>query len=327
MRLIALAPLAVAVSEAGGLGFIGAGNDLNDLDKDLQRATDLLKHSSISRSPSDVLPVGVGFINWGADLELALMAVKKHMPAAAWFFAPRKLEDLVPWTERIRRVSQNKTKIWIQIGTVVDALEVCKLCKPDVLVVQGADAGGHGLEHGAGIVSLLPEVADALKVEGHGNMALVAAGGVVEGRGTAACLVLGAQGVVMGTRFLASREAQIAKGYQEEIVRARDGGVSTARSKVYDTLRGTIGWPSHYNGRGLINRSYRDAKAGMLTEENKKLYTEALKTGDEGWGVEGRLTTYAGTGVGLIREVKSAREIIEEARTVARRLLEHASRL
>ncbi|KAI9874811.1 MAG: hypothetical protein M1830_005622 [Pleopsidium flavum] len=327
MRLIALAPLAVAVSEAGGLGFLAAGSDLHDLDKDLQRVTNLVKDSPISRVPSDVLPVGIGFINWGADLEVALTAVKKYKPAAAWFFAPRKLQDLVPWTERIRRVSESKTKIWIQIGTVADAVEVCKLCKPNVLVVQGADAGGHGLEHGAGIISLLPEVADALRAEGHGNTALVAAGGVVEGRGIAACLMLGAHGVAMGTRFLVSREAQIAKGYQEEIVRARDGGVSTVRSDVYDNLRGTTGWPSKYNGRGLINRSYRDFETGLPQEENKRLYNEVLKTGEDGWGIEGRLTTYAGTGVGLVTEIKSARDIIKEVTTSARRLQEHASRL
>ena len=327
MRPVARAPLAVAVSEAGGLGFIAAGFEVEGLDKDLQHAADLLKHSSISNVPSGILPVGVGFINWGANFELALKAVKKFTPAAVWFFAPRELKDLVPWTERVREVSLGKTKIWIQIGTVADAVQLCKLCKPDVLVVQGADAGGHGLEHGASIISLLPEVADTLKAEGYGHIPLIGTGGIVEGRGVAACLTLGANGVVMGTRFLASKECTISRGYQEEVVRAKDGGVSAKRSIVYDYLRGTHGWPSRYNGRGLINQSYEDALAGMSREENKKLYDEALETGDAGWGVKGRLTTYAGTGVGLIKEVKSAKEIVEEVRRSARKLLGQTSKL
>ena len=106
-----------------------------------------------------------------------------------------------------------KTKIWIQIGTVSDAVEVAHLCAPDVLVVQGADAGGHGLAQGAGIASLLPEVADALREVGKDFIPLVAAGGIVEGRGVAACIASGANTVVIGTRFLASREANITKGY------------------------------------------------------------------------------------------------------------------
>ena len=326
MRPVARAPLAVAVSEAGGLGFIAAGFEVEGLDKDLQHATDLLKESPISNVPAGVLPVGVGFINWGANFELAVEAVKKYTPAAVWFFAPRELKDLVPWTERMREVSQGKTKIWIQTGTVADALELCKLCKPDVLVIQGADAGGHGLEHGAGIVSLLPEVADTLKAEGYGDIPLIGTGGIVEGRGVAACLVLGAHGVAMGTRFLASNEVTISRGYQEEVLRATDGGVSAKRSIVYDYLRGTLGWPARYNGRGLINQSYEDALAGMSKEENKKLYDEALKTGDAGWGVKGRLTTYAGTGVGLIKEVKSAKDIVDEVRRSARSVLKSASK-
>jgi nitronate monooxygenase len=327
MRPVARAPLAVAVSEAGGLGFIAAGFEVEGLEDDLQHATDLLKHSSIANVPSGILPVGVGFINWGADLDLALKAVKKYTPAAVWFFAPRELKDLVPWTERVREVSQGKTKIWIQIGTVADALELCKLCKPDVLVVQGADAGGHGLEHGAGIISLLPEVADTLKAEGFGNIPLIGTGGIVEGRGVAACLTLGAHGVAMGTRFLASDEVTISRGYQEEVVRAKDGGVSAKRSIVYDYLRGTVGWPARYNGRGIVNQSYDDALAGMSREENKRLYDEALKTGDAGWGVKGRLTTYAGTGIGLVKDIKSAKDIVEEVRRSAMELLRQVGKL
>ncbi|SLM38875.1 2-nitropropane dioxygenase [Lasallia pustulata] len=153
-----------------------------------------------------MLPIGIGFLNWGADLNKAVEAIRKYIPAAAWFFAPSKNDDPALWTQQIREASGAKTKIWIQIETVADAVEISRLCKPDVLVVQGNDAGGHGLGRGAEIVSLLPEVADALKEQGLGYITLVAAGGIVEGRGTAACLALGAGGVVMGTRLSTTRK-------------------------------------------------------------------------------------------------------------------------
>lgn len=314
MRLIALAPLAVAVSQAGGLGFIGAGSELSDLFNQLRHAQSLLKDHPIESTTPGVLPIGVGFINWGADLDAAIGVLTTYVPAAVWLFAPRENADLEAWSRKVRDATMGKTKIWVQIGTVGDALEVAKLCRPDALVVQGADAGGHGLERGASVISLLPEVHDALHAAGMRGISLVAAGGIVEGRGVAAALALEAEGVAMGTRFLASEEAQLAKGYQDDVVRVGDGGVSTVRSKVYDSLRGTTGWPERYGGRGIINESFMDAKNGEVTDSNRRDYEEALKKGDQGWGKKGRLTAYAGTGVGLITKVMPAREIMEEIR-------------
>ncbi|KAJ9645314.1 hypothetical protein H2199_003320 [Coniosporium tulheliwenetii] len=288
MRLIALAPLAVEVSKAGGLGFIGAGNDL---------------FAAAEHPLPDTLPIGVGVLNWGADLDATLALLRTYRPAALWLFAARKLSDLQAWTQGARDATAGATKVWIQVGSVADAVAVTLLCAPDVLVVQGQDAGGHGLERGAGIVSLVPEVHDALLAalgpegEAEGKMpVLLAAGGISEGRGVAAALALGAAGVVMGTRYLASPEAEISRGYRDEVVRASDGGQTTVRSGVYDKLRGTIDWPPG-------------------------LYNEAMKSGDKGWGVEGRLTTYAGTGVGLVKGVKGAKEITEEVREDAKRVL------
>lgn len=326
MRLIALAPLAVAVSRAGGLGFIGAGTDVTDLEKYLREAAALLKALPVEGAKRDILPIGVGFINWGADIDVAVEAVGKYVPAAIWFFAPEKNADLKQWTTRIRGVTSGRTRIWVQIGRVSDALEIARICSPDVLVVQGTDGGGHGLQHGAGIITLLPEVADALSEAGHSNICLVAAGGITEGRSVAAAFALGANGVVMGTRFLACKEANIAKGYQNDVLRMRDGGPNTVRSNVYDRLRGTTGWPAHYGGRGIINQSYLDAKEGGITGENKTLYAETLKKGDHGWGEQGRLTAYAGTGVGLIKQVKSALEILDEVRDSVARIKPSLSR-
>merc|ERR1711939_842890 len=207
MMRISMAKLSVAVSAAGGIGFLAAGFDLSGLSGDLTQVRDLLKSITIT-TKDDILPIGVGFQNWGADMQLAINALAEHPVAAVWFFAPKQLSDLMAWTKVIRESSGGRTKIWIQVGTVGEALEVAKTSKPDVLVVQGSDSGGHGIAQRASIVTLL------------------AAGGILDGRGSAAALALGADGICLGTRLLACEEAVIAKGYQDEILRVSDGGVS-----------------------------------------------------------------------------------------------------
>jgi nitronate monooxygenase len=314
MRLISTAPLAVAVSRAGGLGFLGGGTDLNNFSTLLNQCHASLQNTPMINVPVGILPIGIGFICWGADLSVAVSVISKapHKPAAAWLFAPQEAADLVKWTEGIREASNGKTKIWIQVGTVAMALYAARSCKPDMLVIQGADAGGHGLAQSSSLITLLPECADALEIEGYGHIPLIAAGGIVDGRGVAATLTLGASGAAMGTRFLASPESVISRGYRDAIIRATDGGIATARTTVYDRLRGTHGWPETYNGRGITNLSFFDHESGMDVEENKRLYEEAMQLGDEGWGDKGRMTTYAGTGVGLIHKVLPAGEIVGE---------------
>lgn len=309
----------------GGIGFIGAGTDVSELDTYLSNAEKLLESTSLKTSDRP-LPVGVGFINWGADLAAALPSIVKYRPAAVWFFAPTSTAALAEWTGKYRAASP-QTKIWVQIGSVKEALEVVREARPDVLVVQGTDAGGHGLAQGAGLISLLPEVSDAISAEVNGTEGplLIAAGGIADARGTAAALMLGAIGVVMGTRFLASYEAVIAKGYQKEVVRASDGGQTTVRTKAWDNARGTTGWAGTHNGRGIINQTYMDAMNGMGNDENKRLYEADIQKGDQGWGVDARLCTYAGSAVGLVKEVKGAGDIVKEVRFGANGLLEGAN--
>ncbi|KAG8623857.1 hypothetical protein KVT40_008833 [Elsinoe batatas] len=302
MRLIALAPLAVAVSAAGGLGFIGAGSDVSFLEAEIKKTRELVsKLPSPLRTSNGTLPVGVGFLCWGlkpSDVT-PLISPPGSRPAAIWLFAPRELSHLADWSSEIRKATENQTKVWIQIGTVAEALAAVEYGKPDVLVVQGQDAGGHGLTYGAGLIPLLPEVIASVsklsKEKGVKAPAYVAAGGIMEGSGIAAAMTLGAQGICFGTKLLAAEEATLAKGYREAVIRARDGGVSTVRSGVYDTLRGTTEWPKHYGGRGVLNASYHDWEKGMPMEENKKLYDEAMKKGDQGWDdSDGRLTIAMG---------------------------------
>lgn len=329
MLNIALPPLALSVSSAGGLGFLAAGFDVSNLEDKLAHAARLLAQSNDSPlnriyTDSGILLIGVGFINWGADLTQSIAAVEKYRPCAVWLFAPEdQPTGLIPWVERVRSATGGKTQIWVQVGTVSEAVAVAETLRPDVLVVQGSDAGGHGLARSASVLTLVPEVVDALQVRKLGPIPVLAAGGIVDGRGMAAALALGASGVAMGTRFLASDEANVARGYRDEILRAEDGGVSTVRSTVYDSVRDIHGWPRRYDGRGVINRSYVDAVEGnMSASENRRLYVSELEKGDAGWGPDGRLTTYAGTGVGLVREALPAGEIVRSVRLQAKDIVQ-----
>ncbi|KAF3919565.1 hypothetical protein ABW20_dc0102660 [Dactylellina cionopaga] len=322
MRLIAGPPLAHAVSSSGGFGFLAAGLDVSSLPQLLIDFKTLLSTSPIANSTSDVLPLGIGFILYGADLELTLKIFSEqgNTPAAVWLFAPIDGEQLKLWADGIRSATNNKTKIWVQVSSVAAAIEAIKLASADVLVIQGADAGGHGRYASAGLISLVPEAVDAVteycSKSGAKTPDFIATGGISDSRGVKAALALGAGGAALGTRYLASNEAKIAKGYRDAILRATDGGVSTVRTDVYDQLRGTTGWPKEYGGRGVVNKSYEDAISGAVGfEENKKLYKQAEARGDLGWeGEEARMTTYAGTAVGLVKTVMGAADITKELR-------------
>jgi len=318
--------LAAAVSLAGGIGFIAGGTKLESLEASLNNVSSLLRagnsqHSHTKTAADTQLPIGVGFQLWGSKLNMAIAAVAKHIPAIVWLFAPTCTEDFASWSEGLRRATDGKTKIWIQVGSVEEARQAVKLAEPDVLVVQGSDAGGHGLAKSASVVSLVPEVLDMLESANRPEIPVLAAGGIAEGRGVAAALALGASGVVMGTRFLAAQEAGVAKGWQDEIIRVSDGGRSTNRSTLCDRLKETEGWPSCYDGRAVGNKGHEDERRGMPDPENVALYKSELAQGDSAWGLHGRMVAYAGTGVGLIRHPKPAADIVSEVRSSAGKAL------
>lgn len=330
MRVFTGPDLAFSVSASGGLGFIGPGAKPEDTAADLATVQELLSNTSLTAFPTafsvggEKLPVGVGFQLWNGDLEAATKAVKDYQPCAVWLFAPRNGQrDLDEWTERLREASPG-IHVWHQIGTVQESIEATKsVHPPDVLVIQGAEAGGHGrATDGIGIMALFPEIADNVR---NSNVALVAAGGIADGRGIAAALALGADGVAMGTRFLASSEARISKGYQNEVVRANDGAHSTTRTQLYNHLRGTTGWPEQWSPRGITNKSWTEHQAGVSFEELKKRHDEATKTGDDAWGADGRVATYASAAVGLIHSVEDASKLTVRLRDEAKSILHDLS--
>lgn len=321
MRVLAGPELAIEISTAGGLGFIGPPAKIGDAAADLARAAQLARASASAAlqshtTTSGVLPVGIGFQTWTTDLKEVILALQENKPCAVWLFAPRHgQKELDEWTVALREV-EPKIQIWVQAGTLTEAVAAATSSSPpDVLVVQGAEAGGHGRAHdGVGIQALFPEVSDATRESG---IPLIAAGGIADGRGLAAALSLGAAGAAIGTRFLAARETRISKGYQDEVLRASDSGKSTVRTQLYNHLRGTYGWPEQFAPRTVINKSWTEHQAGVPFEELKARHDELAKTGDAGWGPEGRLATYVGAAVGLVHDVKPAGVITSETRDEA----------
>lgn len=318
--------LATNVTKAGGLGFLPGVTKLDTLETSLRETVELTQTASLqAKVTKGIIPVGVGFQLWNCQLDVATKVFEKYTPAVAWLFAPKESADFAKWARGIRQATGRKTQIWVQIGTVAEARTAIELAEPDVLVVQGSDAGGHGLAQSASVMALVPEVMDMLDSLGKADVPVLAAGGITEGRGVAGVLALGASGVVMGTRFLAATEAGIPQGWKSEITRLTDGGVSTTRSTLCDRLKETKGWPTCHDGRAAINKGHEDEESGMSDEDNVARYKEEATEGDSSWGPHGRMVTYAGTGVGMIRDVKPAADIVEEARSQGRTVLQRTA--
>ncbi|KAJ5100128.1 hypothetical protein N7532_007129 [Penicillium argentinense] len=305
----------------GGLGQIGYLDDLHALANELEIVKQSLHESNLNVSKP--LPIGLGVIVFGSPLEAWLKLFAKYKPAVAWLsFADTK--ELQEWTEAIRRCSP-ETRAWVQLGSVRAAVDVARACRPDALVLQGSDAGGHGHESGASVISLIPEVADALSDHGIDGLPLIAAGGIIDGRGCAAALALGASGVVMGTRFLAAEETSIPAIYRDAIFEASDGGEATARSRVFDEIWGPNLWPETYDGRCLKNKVYEQHRSGVdINQIRAWLFSSMNNPAAERLGPKDMGSIWAGTGVGLVKKQDKAEVIVQGVRSNTHRCLERA---
>lgn len=188
MALITGGRLAASVSEAGGLGILGGGYaGVLGGEPDLKQELAHVKGHKF----------GIGFITWAlARAPHVLDEALEHSPAAVYL----SFGEPQPFAERIRR---SGAKLICQVQSLRHVDQAID-AGAEAIVAQGAEAGGHG-----GLRSTLPfvpEVADHL-ARRMPNTLLLAAGGIADGRGLAAALMLGADGVVCGTRFLASEEA------------------------------------------------------------------------------------------------------------------------
>src|SRR6056297_4359992 len=285
MAMAAGGRLAGAVSEAGGLGFIGGGYcDAEWIAAQFGEAGNR--------------PVGCGFITWALDkADTGLFdSVLASGPAAVFL----SFGEAAPYVARAKAAG---VPSFVQVQDVAGA-KAAGDAGAEVIVAQGSEAGGHGAARGA--MSLVPEVVDAV-----GRDALVlAAGGIADGRGLAAALMLGADGVLVGTRFWAAEEALVADGFQRAAVEAT--GDATQRSSLPDIARG-LDWPKPYTVRTLRNAwtdHWQSIPGGLASPGARGAYAEAVEAGDSA-GAPG----IAGEAVGLIEDVPPAAEIV--ARMVA----------
>jgi len=223
MGAVAGGELARAVSRAGGLGLIGPGyHDAAWLDREFERAAGAR--------------VGVGFITWDLAKDPGkLQAALAHRPFAVML----SFGDAAPFVDAIRRAG---ARLILQVQSVEAAREARSL-EPDLIVAQGTEAGGHGAEQT--LHSLLPAV-----IEASGPIPVAAAGGIANGQGLAAALALGATGVLIGTRFFATREALAPDEAKQRIVNSR--AASTLRTRVFDIVR-RLDWPPGFTGRAIGN--------------------------------------------------------------------------
>ncbi|KAL7926088.1 2-nitropropane dioxygenase [Trichoderma austrokoningii] len=325
MSGVATSKLAVAVTLSGGLGQIGFTGSPVRLEAELKSAQAQLKDLMTNENLS-VLPVGVGIIVIGSTPQRWLPIFAKSKPAVVWL-SFGSAQQLKAWTEGIREATSS-SKVWIQVGSVRAALEAAQSCRPDALVMQGSDAGGHGHAKGASVMTLVPEVADALKDNGLSQIPILAAGGIMDGRGVAAAITLGAEGAILGTRFIGAEEAAIDAEVRNEVLTASDGGESTVRSRVFDDVWGANPWPQLYDGRCLRGAVYNNREKGMdIDSVRTQLYRDTERSQTEEFHMRDIACIWAGAGVGLVKKLEPAADIVKQVREDARTRLHDAGSL
>ncbi len=298
MDLVADARLTLAVSRAGGFGILGAGYGDSDW---LTRELALLKDATNAQR----VPFGVGFITWSLATQPHLLdQALAAKPTAIWL----SFGDPAPFIDKIKSAG---ALVICQVQTVPMAKDAVAK-GADIIVPQGTEAGGHGSSCGS--VALVPAVVDSVA----GKAPVVMAGGVADGRGLAAALMLGAQGVVMGTRFYASQEAAGRREAKDRLVSA--SGEETSRSIIFDISRRHV-WPAPYRGRVLLNdhaRKWTGREIELLQniDHEHAAYMAARSRGDFSVAA-----VSAGEAVGLIHDIPTAGDLVRRIAAEAQQVL------
>jgi len=302
MDVIAGGKLAAAVSGAGGLGMLGGG--YSDEDDWFEREFAAAGNQA----------VGCGFITWALRKNPRILdAVMARKPKAIFL----SFDDPEPFASKIKAAG---IPVLCQLQTRADAERAID-CGVDVIVAQGTEGGGHGGARAT--LTLVPEIADLIARRAPQTL-LCAAGGIVDGRGLGAALMLGADGVVVGTRFWASPEALVPASLHSAALAA--SGDDTVRQSVLDIVRERP-WPARYTGRVLRNDfvrewlgregELRDARAEQVTR-----YRAAARVADPAIAA-----TIVGEGVGLIHAIEPAAVILERMVVEAEARLKSGAKL
>ena len=297
MGSVAGGALAAAVSRAGGLGIIGGGyGDREQLGKEFAAAGNT--------------PVGVGFITWSLAKQPELLDLALERSPKALFLS---FGELGPFAPKIKRAN---VPLIAQVQTVEQAKRALGE-GADVLVAQGTEAGGHGATRAT--LPLVPAVVDIA-----GDKPVLAAGGIADGRGLAAALMLGAAGVVCGTVFYASAEAVAHPKAKTTVVAA--SGDNTERGTSVDVVRG-IDWPAEWNIRTLRNsftEKWSRDPAGLRAnlDHERARFLAAREAGDTDIA-----PVIVGEAAGLVRDVLPAADIVRNIVAQAEKSLRQASDL
>jgi nitronate monooxygenase len=289
MALVAGGALAGAVTAAGGLGIIGGGyGDAEWLERQFAAAGNQR--------------VGCGFITWSLARRPELLdAALAHEPAAIML----SFGDPRPFGARIKQAG---ARLICQVQTLAH-VEEALAAGADVIVAQGAEAGGHCATRAT--LPFVPVVVDTVARQAPG-VVVVAAGGIGDGRGLAAALMLGAEGVLVGTRFYASAESLAHPAAKARMAAA--AGDETIRTASVDVVRG-IPWPREFTARIMRNdfvARWHGAEAELATAQPREAarYQAAVAAGDFATAC-----IFVGEAMGVFDQILPAGEII--ARMVA----------
>ncbi|MEP2988613.1 MAG: nitronate monooxygenase [Parasphingorhabdus sp.] len=315
---IALAPMALATggnlaaacARAGALSLVGGGyGDLSWTKREYMDALTRLDGDELSLSH-----LGCGFISWRLEEDCSAfdwLLDQPQKPAAIMLsfgdpshFSKILIDHQIPVICQIQSFSQ--------LPQAVDA-------GASVIVAQGAEAGGHGMNsfEGRSTFTFVPEIADWLANHSP-QTTLLAAGGIADGRGLAASLMLGADGALIGSRLWATEESLAADAAKQTAIPIDGDG--TARSGIFDILR-SKNWPKQFDFRAIRNQLHR--KWESQTDELRANPKEAIQDYLEGVQQEdySRAHITVGQAVGLINEVNSAEQVIHDIDVEAAELL------
>jgi nitronate monooxygenase len=294
MDTIAGARLVRAVGGAGGFGLLGGG--YGDRTR-LEAETAKLKNFSG--------PFGIGFITWSLAKQPELLDIALAARPRAIMLS---FGDPAPFVPQIKKAGS----LLICQVQGEDMAKQALDAGAEILVAQGTEAGGHGASRTT--MDIVPAVIDLAA----GHVPVIAAGGIADGRGLAAMLMLGASGVLMGTRFYASIEADGAEEAKRRICAA--GGGDTVRGVVFDWSR-NIFWPAPFTGRSLVN----DHTRRWSGREADLMHNIAAVTADyaaaRAAGNFDIAVVFAGESAGLIHDIPPAAEIVERIASEAEQLL------
>ena len=303
MALASGGELTAACARAGALGLVGGGyGDLAWTQREYRLA--------LERGPRE--RIGCGFITWKLDEDpSALDWVLEQRPRAVML----SFGDPRPYARRITASGAVLVCQVQRMAQVPQALEAGAA----VLVAQGGEAGGHGMNalNSRATITFVPELADYLAAHSPQTL-LLAAGGIADGRTLAAARVLGADGALVGSRLWATRESLAPEGAKQQALQCDGDG--TARSAVFDILR-RKNWPVPYDFRAVRNELHRrwEERVEALRQapdEARAEYDAAVKAGDFS-----KAHATIGEAVALVRDLPGAEELVARMTADARAIL------